>query len=202
MWAPRANHSGNPILEETMSNGENLAALANARTRRQAIAGVAVAFGGLAAGVCVWGKAQDNQEKIKEPQSTGVEGLLTYIHQEVDFKASRQRVYDTLLDSKQFAAFTGMPAEISREAGGTVSMFGGLIVGRNIELVPRERIVQAWRPSAWEPGVYSLVKFELKDWASQTKVILDHTGFPEGSFRHLDSGWYLRYWEPLRKYLA
>lgn len=185
-----------------MSEGKNPCGLVTAPTRRKLIASAAVALGGLAAGSCVWGKGQENQEKIKEPQSTGVEGLLTYLHQEVDIKASRQRIYDALLDSKQFAAFTGMPAEINREPGGTFSMFGGLIVGRNIELVPKERIVQAWRPAAWEPGVYSLVKFELKDWASQTKVVLDHTGFPEGNFRHFDSGWYLRYWEPLRKFLA
>jgi activator of HSP90 ATPase len=185
-----------------MSEQKNLRALANAPARRQWIAGVAVALGGLASGLRVLGKAQENQQKISEPQSMGVEGLLTYLHQEVDIKASRQRIYDALLDSKQFAAFTGFPAEINREPGGAFSVFGGLIVGRNIELVPRERIVQVWRPANWETGVYSLVKFELKEWASQTKLILDHTGFPEGSFRHLDSGWYLRYWEPLRKFLA
>ena len=173
-----------------------------ASTRRKLITGAVVAVGGLIAGPCVWGKTQANQEKIKEPQSTGLEGLLTYLHQEIDIKASQQRIYDALLDSKQFAAFTGMPAEINREPGGTFSVFGGLITGRNVELVPKERIVQAWRPADWEAGVYTLVKFDLKEWGPQTKVILDHTGFPEGNFRHLDSGWYLRYWEPLRKFLA
>jgi activator of HSP90 ATPase len=186
-----------------MMNGrKNPCASMVASTRRKLITGAVVAVGGLIAGPCVWGNTQANQEKIKEPQSTGVEGLLTYLHQEIDIKASRQRIYDALLDSKQFAAFTGMPAEINREPGGTFSMFGGLIIGRNLELVPKERIVQAWRPADWEAGVYTLVKFDLKEWGSQTKVILDHTGFPEGNFRHLDSGWYLRYWEPLRKFLA
>ena len=183
-----------------MSEGTNPCALA-APTRRKLIASVAVALGGLAAGPCVWGKAQQNQEK-KETQSTGVEALLTYLHQEIDIKASRQRIYDALLDSKQFTAFSGAPAEINREAGGTFSMFGGLIVGRNIELVPKERIVQAWRPAAWEPGLYSLVKFELKELGSQTRIILDHTGFPEGNFRHFEYGWYAHYWEPLKKFMA
>jgi len=185
-----------------MSEGKNPYALAATPTRRKLIAGVAVALGGLVAGPWVWGQGQENQEKIKEPQSTGVEGLLTYLHQEVDIKASRQRIYDVLLDSKQFTAFSGAPAEINREPGGTFSMFGGLIVGRNVELVPKERIVQAWRPAAWEPGVYSLVKFELKEGGAQTKILLDHTGFPEGKFRRLDYGWYAHYWEPLRKFLA
>jgi len=185
-----------------MSEGKNPCALLAAPTRRKLIAGVAIALGGLAVNPGVWASAQENQEKIKEAMSTGVEGLLTYLHQETDIKASRQRIYDALLDSKQFTAFTGAPAEISREAGGTFSLFGGLILGRNIELVPKERIVQAWRPADWEPGVYTLVKFELRELGPQTRIVLDHTGFPEQNFRHLNSGWYTHYWEPLKKYLA
>jgi activator of HSP90 ATPase len=166
-------------------------------TRRQAVAGIGIAIGGLVAATTVGA-----QMKMTEEQSTGTEGLLTYLHQEIEIKASRHRIYEALLESKQFATFTTMPAEISREVGGAFSMFGGLIVGRNIELVPDQRIVQAWRPGDWAPGVYSLVKFELKEQGAATMVVLDHTGFPEGNFRHLDSGWYLRYWEPIKKYLA
>src|SRR5258706_4874375 len=169
MHAPRPNRWGWCQKEKRMSEGKNPSKLLSVPTRRRLIAGVAMALGGLAMKPGVWASAQENQEKIKEAMSTGVEGLLTYLHQEVDIKASRQRIYDALLDSKQFAAFSGMPAEINREPGGTFSMFGGLIIGRNVELVPKERIVQAWRPAHWEAGVYSLVKFELKEWGSQTK---------------------------------
>jgi activator of HSP90 ATPase len=58
------------------------------------------------------------------------------IHQEIDFKASPQRLYEALLDSKQFTAFSGRPADINREVGGAFSLFGGHIVGRNEEVVP------------------------------------------------------------------
>ena len=178
-------------------NARNSNAVAVMPTRRAVMAGIALAVGGLTAGA--GGQMQVN---MAEEQSTGTEGLLTYLHQEVVFSATPQRIYDVLLDSKQFAAFTGAPAQISREAGGPVSMFGGLIVGRNMELVPNQRIVQGWRPANWPPGIYSMVKFELKEQDTRTEIVLDHTGFPEGNFRHLDSGWYLRYWEPLKKYLA
>jgi hypothetical protein len=47
-----------------------------------------------------------------------------------------------------------------------------------------------------------MVKFELKPEQSATTVILDHTGFPEGDFDGLDSGWPIRYWKPLAAYLA
>ena len=167
-------------------------------TRRQLVAGVGVAIGGMVTGSLAWGQ----QMKMTEAQSKGTEGLLTYLHQEIEIRASGHRVYEALLESKQFAAFTGMPAEINREAGGVFSMFGGLIIGRNVELVQDRRIVQAWRPADWTPGVYSLVKFEIGGEGASSTVVLDHTGFPEGSFRHLDSGWYLRYWDPLRKFLA
>jgi activator of HSP90 ATPase len=107
-----------------------------------------------------------------------------------------------LLDSQQFAAFTGMPATIDPYAGGAFSMFGGLIVGRNIELVADTRIVQAWRPADWTAGAYSVVRFELNSLTSGTKVVLDHTGFPEGDYDHLYAGWGLRYWRPLERFLA
>ena len=168
-------------------------------TRRQAVGAVAAVMGTLAAGSFARGFSQQN---MTEAQSTGTEGLLTYLHQEVEIKASAQRIYDALLDAKQFSGFSGMPAEINREAGGAFSMFGGRIVGRNIELVPAQRIVQAWRPASWDPGIYSIVRFEFKERGRETTVVLDHTGFPEGNFRHLDSGWYLRYWDPLKKFLG
>jgi activator of HSP90 ATPase len=166
-------------------------------TRRQMVSGAGIAIAGLVVASTVGA-----QDKMAEEQSMGTEGLLTYLHQEISIKASPHRIYEALLDSKQFTAFTGLPAEISRETGGTVSMFNGMIVGRNIELVPAQRIVQAWRPASWIPGVYSLVKFELKEQGPQCMIVLDHTGFPEGNFRHLDSGWYERYWEPLKNFLA
>jgi activator of HSP90 ATPase len=182
-----------------MSEGKNPSVLATTPTRRQVITRVAIAFGSLAAGSNAWGKTQ--QTKTETP-STGADKGRTFLHQEVGFKASPQRIYEALSDSKQFAAFTGMPAEIDTNVGGAFSTFGGLIVGRNIEMIPTQRIVQAWRPSHWDPGVYSIVKFELKPKGSETMIVLDHTGFPEGEFGHLDSGWHMRYWEPLKKFLA
>jgi activator of HSP90 ATPase len=112
------------------------------------------------------------------------------------------RIYEALLDAKQFSTLTGMSAEIDSKVGGAFTTFGGLIAGRNIELIPNQRVVQAWRPTDWEPGVYSLVKFELRPNGSGTKIVLDHTGFPEGKFNSLDYGWKPRYWDPMKKFLA
>jgi activator of HSP90 ATPase len=136
------------------------------------------------------------------------------IHQEPMFRASRKRVYEALTEARQFAkvvelsgAMQAMPpgskaAEIAGEIGGPFAIFGGHIVGRHVELVPGERLVQAWRVVDWHPGIYSIVKFELTEAGAETKLVFDHTGFPRGLAEHLASGWEEHYWEPLRKYLA
>jgi uncharacterized protein YndB with AHSA1/START domain len=130
------------------------------------------------------------------------------------FKASRKRVFQALTDAKQFdkviqlgAAIKTMslgnkPTEISRDAGGTFTLFGGYVTGRHIELLPDERIVQAWRAGSWDPGVYSIAHFELTEQDSGTKLVFNHTGFPKGRGEHLATGWKINYWEPLEKFLA
>ena len=43
------------------------------------------------------------------------------IHQEIDVNTTSQKVYEALLDSKQFTQFSGRTAEINREVGGAFS---------------------------------------------------------------------------------
>lgn len=130
------------------------------------------------------------------------------IRQEVTIKASPDRVYATLLDGKRFSEFTGgAPAEIDPAAGGAFSCFGGIITGRNIELVPDRRIVQAWRVSRWPDGLYSIVRFELQPDGAETRLVMDHVGFPPEMRAHLngeaaEGGWHRQYWEPLNRYIA
>jgi activator of HSP90 ATPase len=188
----------------TMSDSTNLEALANRPTRRQTIVGVAMAFGGLALGSTkAWAGAADEISHTAEA-----------IHQEPVFKANRKRVYEALIDTAQFdkvIQLSGVmqsmhlgakPTEISREAGGAFTIFGGYITGRQVELVPDERIVQAWRTGSWDPGVYSIAKYKLVEQGSGTRIVFDHTGFPKGAAETLAAGWKAHYWEPLDKLLA
>jgi len=134
------------------------------------------------------------------------------IHQEVVFNASRKRVYGALTDTTQFdkvvqlseagRSIANRATRISPEVGGTFSIFGGYIVGRHIEMIPNERLVQAWREVSWPPGLYSIVKFELAEQGAETNLVFDHTGFPEGAAKHLAIGWKANYWEPLSKSLG
>lgn len=192
-------------MNKNPSASTNLTSAVNPPTRRQLISGAAIAFRALTLGAGKsWARREDEIFHAAES-----------IHMENVFAASRKRVYDALTDTKQFneivklsaATKSGMvkdasPAEISREAGGAFKLFGGIIFGRQLELVPNERIVQAWRVSHWDAGEFSIAKFTLTEEGSGTKIIFDHTGFPKGEGESLATGWKGNYWEPLAKFLA
>jgi activator of HSP90 ATPase len=124
------------------------------------------------------------------------------VHFDVDYKTTPERIYHVLLDAKQFKACSGLPAEIDPKPGGWFKLFDGQIEGRNVELVPNQRIVQAWRPASWPAGIYSIARFELAARGAGTRLIFDHVGFPEDQQQHLASGWTEHYWEPLHKFLS
>jgi len=167
-------------------------------TRRRALA---VSAAGIALSVTRL-RASGQQPSMEQKPSASANQMRTSLHQEIELNAAPERVFHVLLDAKEFAAFTGMPATIDPSAGGAFNTFGGLIEGRNIEIIADRRIVQAWRPTSWESGVYSIVRFDLTASSSGTTLVLDHSGFPEGEFDHLDPGWHMRYWDPLKTYLA
>jgi activator of HSP90 ATPase len=201
-----ASLRGTKSNQPTMQNGETLMASnihpeksKNMPARRHVLAGTAAATLG---GVVASARRAAAQTTAAEVPAAEADGARTSLHQEVEFAVAPQRIYDIFLTSGLFTAFSSETAEISPDAGGAFSLFGARIVGRNIELVPGQRIVQAWRPAHWNPGVYSIVKFEFMKSPAGTMAVLDHTGFPPGDFASLSSGWNEHYWQRLRKYLT
>jgi len=173
-------------------------------TRRQAIVASAAALGGFGLmPATAWGRPQDEISHAAES-----------IHQEPEFKGGTKRIYTALTDPKQFDKIVelsgvlqamhlgNIPSQISSSVGGPFALFGGFITGRQIELVPDKRIVQAWRAEDWPEGIYSIARFELVPQGGETKIVFDHTGFPKGDADSLASGWKAHYWEPLAKLLA
>ena len=125
------------------------------------------------------------------------------IHQEVTINASPAAVYGVLTGSEEFQRMTGgRKAEIVGSVGGEISMFGGDIRGRNVELVPGKRVVQAWRSQAWPEGVYSIVRFELAPAGKGTKLTFDQAGHPDEAQGMLEGGWPKMYWEPMDALLS
>jgi len=68
------------------------------------------------------------------------------IHQEIDFSASPQRLYEALLNSKQFSEFSGRPAEINGEVGVPFRSSKGISSAGTWNW---SRIKGSSRPGAW-----------------------------------------------------
>src|SRR5260370_24968727 len=126
-------------------------ATGGASTRGQMIASSAIGLGSLG---MVTNRAVA-QQTATAPAKTKTILVVRAIHQEEDFKCGAQRVYEALLDAKQFSAFSGgRAAEIHREVGGAFSLFAGHMLVRNQEVVDNRRSGQAWRAGSWPSRIY------------------------------------------------
>ncbi len=128
--------------------------------------------------------------------------MATLVNQSVKFNAGVERVYQAIADSTQHSAFTGASALLSTELGGPFTTHGGAIEGRILELIPNERVVQAWRVADWPKGEYSIVRFEFSGDSNHSEIKLTHSGIPEDETEHIAQGWQNMYWTPLAKYLT
>ncbi|MFI5209463.1 MAG: SRPBCC domain-containing protein [Gemmatimonadales bacterium] len=154
----------------------------------------------LAVGASLRAAALDAQQSPGVPADSVCADSTASIHQVVDLPASPARVYGVLLNAHDFAAFSGRAATIDSTVGGAFSLFDAHIVGRNLELVPGRRVVQAWRVVDWPEGVYSIVRFDLVASGSGTRLTLTHLGYPAGLHDHLAAGWQANYWSLLDRF--
>ena len=159
--------------------------------------------------------AAPNPSNVALAITDGLSHTSEAIQQELVFNASPRRVYEALTSGKQFDAITRLsdgdgllkaagakPTTINGEVGGTFTLFGGYITGRNLEMLPAERLVQAWRAGGWKPGAFSIAAFSFVKDGTTTKLLFDHRGFPDGEGASLAQGWHAHYWGPLTTYLA
>jgi activator of HSP90 ATPase len=129
------------------------------------------------------------------------------IHQEALIHATPLELYGYLTDGETFTAATGMAARLEARAGSAFALFDGRVEGRQIELVPGERVVQVWRfgdahPDVWAPGVYSIVRFTLTAEGNWTRFVVDHDGIPAEWHEHIKTGYPMFYQEPMARYFA
>jgi uncharacterized protein YndB with AHSA1/START domain len=134
------------------------------------------------------------------------------IQHQVVIDAYPREVFEVLADAAALSGLSGMSGEPGRAAGEEFTAFDGHITGRQIELLPGTRIVQAWRFPRWEPGRYTIVRFTLAAQpAHQTLLTVDQHGEPDEADSlgchltwrdHLNEGWPQYYLTPLAEYFA
>ncbi len=123
------------------------------------------------------------------------------IRQSVTFKATAHDVYEALMDSRKHAKFTGDKASISRKVGGKFTAYGGSLSGTNLELVPDQKIVQAWRADDWAEGHYSKATFTLTPVTGGTRLSFRQSGVPDEHYESIKQGWLDFYWKPMKTML-
>lgn len=193
------------VLEDTVQS---------TRISRRALA-IRIAALPLALTPAVRAPGAPNSGNVAVAITDGLSHASEAIHQELLFDSGPQRVYDALTSGKSFDAITrssdgdamlkapgAKPTAINGEVGGTFTLFGGYVTGRNLEMLPAERLVQAWRAGSWKPGAFSIATFSFVKEGTKTRLLFDHRGFPDGEGASLAQGWHVHYWGPLTTFLS
>ena len=116
--------------------------------------------------------------------------------------ATPEAIYAAWLDSTQHTAMTGGEADVNGEIGGAFTAWDGYIQGRNLELSPFKRIVQAWRTVDFsEEDVDSKLEVELSPEAEVTRLTLRHTDLPADGMKY-KQGWQEAYFDPMMIYFG
>ena len=124
------------------------------------------------------------------------------IKQRVKFKADPATVYELLADSRKHTAFSGRQAAISSRIGGPFSTADSEVTGINVDLVPGQRIVQAWRHRRFPEGIFSMAAFTFKPTADGgTELTLVHRGVPKDLIPETEQAWRDQYWSRIKAWL-
>jgi hypothetical protein len=140
------------------------------------------------------------------------------VQQQAMIPAGPREVYAVLADAGALSALSGMAGKAGSAEGAEFSAFDEAILGRQVELVPGVRMVQAWRFSGWAPGIYTIVRFTLEAVPGQgpggpgdngTLLRVEQGGYPDEAdalgchdrwHDHLSEGWLKFYLTPLARH--
>lgn len=127
---------------------------------------------------------------------------MATITQTVEFSCSPERVFDTLVDAKHHAAFTGESAIIDPRVGGEFAVYGNYATGTFTEFTPNHSYTQLWRASDWDEDQVSTVTITLTPTAQGCTLTLIQNDVPDSEEPAIAAGWQDWYWKPLGEYLA
>jgi len=104
------------------------------------------------------------------------------------------------LDSVSHSAMTGGQAHVNAEIGVPFDAWDDYIRGRNLELEPDRRILQAWRTAEFSPEEEdSILEITLEPEGNGTRLTLKHANLPAHGAKY-EQGWVEAYFEPMQAY--
>ena len=92
---------------------------------------------------------------------------------------------------------------MSRKPGGTFTAWNGQLRGRNLLIVPKRMIVQAWRSVNFKSGdPDSILILQFSKAPGGGRIDLVHVNVPHQDHEGVSKGWPKYYWKPWKKYFA
>ncbi len=114
--------------------------------------------------------------------------------------ATPEEVYIALTNPFTIRLWTNEEAEMSEVPGSEFSILGGSIVGKNLEFVQNQKLVQQWYFG--DEGADSIVTVKLHPHKDGTSVELLHTNIPDEAFEDIVEGWNEVYIGNLREFFS
>ena len=122
------------------------------------------------------------------------------IEQSYEMNASPEAVFEAFVNPEIVEEWSGSEATMSAEVGFAWSLWGGSIIGTNVEVVPNQKLVQDWKEEKWDKP--SRVTFTLTANGKGTTVHLLHENIPDASANSIDGGWKEYYLGPMQALFA
>jgi activator of HSP90 ATPase len=129
--------------------------------------------------------------------------MTPVIQQSVRFACPLDVLFELYMVSAKHSAATGARARIGRRAGERFTAFEGALSGRNLMVIPKRMIVQAWRSTNFKKtDPDSVLVLEFSKVAGGARIDLVHVGVPAQDHKGVSQGWPKYYWKPWKAYLA
>jgi activator of HSP90 ATPase len=124
------------------------------------------------------------------------------IFQVIELPCSTIDAYRALTDATLLSRLTGMSAEMDASEGGVFHAWNNRCHGYMLYLKQNTRIVQSWRHSDFQEGIYTTVFFDIETTESGSRVSFNHVGVPEEASGWLTEAWRKDFWEPIIEHLS
>jgi activator of HSP90 ATPase len=121
------------------------------------------------------------------------------LHLKSTFKCSPEDLYRAFTIPEMVVAFTNGPVTLDVQLGGRFVMYGGMVEGTFIEVVPNERLKMSWRMKTWPAGHHSAVILTFARGDAATDLTVRQTGVPESQRDAMEQGWERHYFDAVKR---
>ena len=104
-------------------------------------------------------------------------------------KAEPEDIFTALTNPFTIELWSGETAVMTKEIGAEFSLWDGAIIGKNIELIENEKLVQEWYFDEDEESEASIVTIKIWKKNSSCSVELIHTNIPDEAYDNIVEGW-------------